>query len=241
MDHCKLSSYPVLHILKVIVQDNEPPTIQEFQDGFTWPYFVLSQSVLSDVGLSPPLIVQQYRAGLGTWLNVKAGHVIMVAEGDRIFLKASQVKRYPDFDTHLNMGAKSNLIHLRYNLPSKRADVRKKILKQKTAMLNHTTSKSLARLSTSPENDDSTPPPPSRLMNKTKPLSHRKTASSMAPSHESVASSSRRTTNISHEVVELTDESDDDPVPSRKRKPSNEIFLSAWPGQKRCQLLANAV
>lgn len=60
-------------------------------------------------------------------------------------------------------------------------------------------------------------------MDKTKLLSHHKTASSTAPSHESVASSSRHTTNTSQEVVELTDESDDDPVPSRKRKPSNEI------------------
>jgi len=34
-------------------------------------------------------------------LNIKPGHQITVKEGDRVFLKARDVKNYQDFDRHL--------------------------------------------------------------------------------------------------------------------------------------------
>ncbi|KAF8234174.1 hypothetical protein L208DRAFT_1263198 [Tricholoma matsutake] len=81
-----------------------PPTVQELQEGFMWPYLVLSGDVLSDLGLNG-LHVQLYRWDLGTWLNIKVEHQITVKERDHIFLKACNVKSYQDFDEHLEAGS----------------------------------------------------------------------------------------------------------------------------------------
>ncbi|KAF8227031.1 hypothetical protein L208DRAFT_1223569, partial [Tricholoma matsutake] len=82
-------------------EDNEPPAILELQEGFSWPYLVLTADVLANLELDTPCLVQLYRQDLGTWLNIKPGHLITVKKGDHVFLKARNVKNYQDFDRHL--------------------------------------------------------------------------------------------------------------------------------------------
>ncbi|KAF8240481.1 hypothetical protein L208DRAFT_1213320, partial [Tricholoma matsutake] len=105
-------------------EDNELPTVQELQEGFMWPYLVLSGDVLSDLRLDG-LHVQLYRQDLGTWLNIKVGHQITVKEHDCIFLKARNVKSYQDFDEHLEAGMASTVVHLRHNLVGECAYLRR--------------------------------------------------------------------------------------------------------------------
>jgi len=101
--------------------------VEEFQEGllaFTWPYFPLSTSVLSALSLigSAPR-VQLYRQALGTWVNVNVGHVIELKEGTRVFLKASHVVDYPDFDKLLKP---ESIPHLRYKLAEERRELRER-------------------------------------------------------------------------------------------------------------------
>ncbi|KAF8236154.1 hypothetical protein L208DRAFT_1035315, partial [Tricholoma matsutake] len=113
-------------------KDDESLTIQEFQAEFQWPHFVLTSDILSDLTLSVPLITQLFQPSLSTWVNVKPGYVITVKEGDHVFLKASQVKSYLDF----NAGSFSSLVHLHYNFPGEHAYRWKELLHRKQKMTN---------------------------------------------------------------------------------------------------------
>ncbi|KAF8230069.1 hypothetical protein L208DRAFT_1157615, partial [Tricholoma matsutake] len=121
--HAKLVSKQGI-VVYAWTKDNEPPTVQELQEGFMWPYLVLSGNVLSDLGLNG-LHVQLYQWDLSTWLNIKVGHQITVKEGDCIFLKARNVKSYQDFDEHLEAGMASTVVHLCHNLVGEHAYLQK--------------------------------------------------------------------------------------------------------------------
>jgi len=87
---------------------------------FTWPYFPLSPSVLSALSLArPDMHVQLYRKALGTWVTISPGHVIELQEHASIFLKASHITNYVDFDKLLNPKSAS-APHLHYNLKGER-------------------------------------------------------------------------------------------------------------------------
>ncbi|EDR07907.1 uncharacterized protein LACBIDRAFT_327688 [Laccaria bicolor S238N-H82] len=128
----KIHAVQVKHSVTVYAwaEDSKPPAIQDFQEGlFTWPYFPLSPSVLSALSLAGPDIhVQLYRKALGTWVTISPGHIIKLQEHTRVFLKASHVIDYADFDKLLNPESTS-APHLRYNLKGERDELRERYKK----------------------------------------------------------------------------------------------------------------
>ncbi|KAF8233721.1 hypothetical protein L208DRAFT_1265437, partial [Tricholoma matsutake] len=115
--------------------DNEPPSVHELQEGFTWLYLVLTADLLADLTLGAPCLVQLYQHKLGTWLNIKSGHQITVKEGDRVFLKSHDMKNCHDFDNHCKAGLASKVVHLHHNLVGEHTCMHKE--------LNHRKGKSL--------------------------------------------------------------------------------------------------
>lgn len=113
-------------------KDNEPPSIHEFQGGWSWPYFKLTPAVLSTVELmgsteTAKPCIQLYRHGLSTWVTIDPGHTIELCAGDRVFLKARHVRCPAGFDDHLRAPSKQATPHLRYNLPRERSYIREKL------------------------------------------------------------------------------------------------------------------
>ncbi|KAF8968976.1 hypothetical protein BDZ97DRAFT_301254 [Flammula alnicola] len=129
----KVHAAQVKHTVTVYAwsEDSKPAAIQDFQEGpFTWPYFPLSSSVLSALSLAGlETRVQLYRKALSTWVTISAGHVIELQEGARVFLKASHVIDYLDFDKLLNPESTS-APHLRYNLAGERQELRERYKKK---------------------------------------------------------------------------------------------------------------
>jgi hypothetical protein len=113
-------------------EDGKPPTVHEFQSGFSWPFFTLVPEILSVVDLTSAgstvrSRVQLYRSALGVWVGVDAGYVLELRAGDRIFLKASHVEDTLEFDKHLHASSKETMPHLRHNLPGERWYVRERL------------------------------------------------------------------------------------------------------------------
>ncbi|KAF8885198.1 hypothetical protein BD779DRAFT_1673833 [Infundibulicybe gibba] len=100
----------------------------EFQGGFTFPYFVITLDVLSNLEL--PIAgddnpcVKLYNHTVMTWTKVKVGHVITLKGRECIFLKALDVTECHDFDNLLSR-SKASESHIRKNLPQERAHVRR--------------------------------------------------------------------------------------------------------------------
>jgi len=85
--------------------DTNEPEIRSIQQGFTWPYFKLSPTMLALVGLehtSKLGALKMYDdVDLEAWLTVDIGHVVVVHEGQQVFLRDRSVKNCPGFDKHL--------------------------------------------------------------------------------------------------------------------------------------------
>jgi len=110
-------------------RDGESPCIHEFQAGFSWRYFIISHSILEALhlaNLSPSVEVQLFHHGLKTWVCIDEGHVVAFHPGVRIFLKATNVVSYPNFDTHLKADVMNAPPHLRYNLAGERRELRQR-------------------------------------------------------------------------------------------------------------------
>ena len=110
-------------------QDASPPLIRMFQAGFTWPFFVLTPSILSLLGLADAARhggLQMYEtASLRAWVHIDDGHTLEVREGHRIFIKDVAVRDYQDFDLH-HIGTRQSAPHLRYDLTTERASLRER-------------------------------------------------------------------------------------------------------------------
>jgi hypothetical protein len=161
----KLCAAQVKHAVIVYAwaEDSKPAIVEEFQEGplaFIWPYFPLSASVLSALSLtgSAPR-VQLYRQALGTWVNVNVGHVIELKEGARVFLKASHVVDYPDFDKLLKP---ESTPHLRYKLAEERRELRERYQGKAKASRKG----KLVECTSSSEDGDGNPPPSQRQFRK---------------------------------------------------------------------------
>ncbi|KIM40256.1 hypothetical protein M413DRAFT_446434 [Hebeloma cylindrosporum] len=90
-------------LLYVWLQDHVQPTVVEFQDGFTWPHFVLDDSVISLAGLAPLPPHHRfniYRPSLGIWTVVSLGHVVEVNENSRVFVKSTDVQHCKNLTEH---------------------------------------------------------------------------------------------------------------------------------------------
>ncbi|KAF8797811.1 hypothetical protein BYT27DRAFT_7124718 [Phlegmacium glaucopus] len=103
----------------------DEPEIRSIQQGFTWPYFKLSPTMLAlvDLECAGELgALQMYDdVDLEAWLTVDVGHVVVVHEGQQVFLRDCSVKNCPGFDKHLK---EIHHPHLRTGLRQERAFVR---------------------------------------------------------------------------------------------------------------------
>jgi len=115
--------------------DGEPPNVHQFQGGFTWPYFIINNEVLSTLELSTSdptnqpssPHVQLYQQSLGTWVGIHWDYVVQLSEGASIFLKARKVCNCIDLDKHIQRVTESDTPHLRYNLPGERRYIRERL------------------------------------------------------------------------------------------------------------------
>ena len=107
-------------------QDASPPLIRMFQAGFAWPFFMLTPSILSLVGLAHTADhggLQMYEtASLGAWVHIDGGHTLEVREGHCISIKDVAVRNYQDFDLH-HIGTQQSTPHLRYDLATEWASL----------------------------------------------------------------------------------------------------------------------
>lgn len=116
-------------------EDGEPPNVFQFQGGFTWPYFIINDEVLSTLELSTSHSanrpssphIQLYQQPLGTWVGIHWDYVVQLSEGASVFLKARKVRSCIDLDKHIQRIAESSAPHLRYNLPGERRYIRERL------------------------------------------------------------------------------------------------------------------
>ncbi|KAF4584777.1 hypothetical protein EYR38_002008 [Pleurotus pulmonarius] len=80
------------------IENGLDPTITAVQDGFVWPHLVVTPSLLDDVGIDGRAVL--YDHSMDVWVNIKVGHIILVHEGDTVFLKAYNVTDLPGFQAH---------------------------------------------------------------------------------------------------------------------------------------------
>ncbi|KAF8223575.1 hypothetical protein L208DRAFT_1065364, partial [Tricholoma matsutake] len=91
------------------IQNSEEPTIFTFQDGFTWPHFVVTLEVLHDLDLVPEevddtsqLHILIYDFVLQSWTKFKLPYVVTMKEEQCcMFFKAANVMNCLNFDAHL--------------------------------------------------------------------------------------------------------------------------------------------
>lgn len=95
------------------------------QDGFSWPHFTVSQKLLEELDLEGRISL--YSPTLLTWTQVKLGHVIVVHERSRIFLKSSKLRDLVDFEEHRNTAFDTQPLHFRSNLARERSSVRSQL------------------------------------------------------------------------------------------------------------------
>ena len=105
--------------------DADEPEIRSIQQGFTWPYLKLSPAILSLVDLERAGelgALQMYDdVNLEAWIVVDVGHILVVYEGQRVFLRDRSAKNCPGFDKHLK---EIHHPHLRTGLRQERTFVR---------------------------------------------------------------------------------------------------------------------
>lgn len=123
------------------LKDGSAPVIVEFQEGFIWPHFVISYSVLEDLDLyTPPSAsldepripppIKLYNQQVNVWTKIKIGHVVTLKAGSHIFLKAVAVTRCEGLDSILSTTSTNQEVHHRRNLAGARKYVRERIVEK---------------------------------------------------------------------------------------------------------------
>jgi hypothetical protein len=86
----------------------------DFQDGFSYPYFKLTEAVLNELelvslgpeGNEPSRPVHYFDPGLDAWVKMKVDSVIELNKpSQKLFLKGIHVTSYLSFDRHLGAAA----------------------------------------------------------------------------------------------------------------------------------------
>lgn len=112
-------------------KDDDGPEESIHQDGFVWPNFCLSSSVLADAGFQDTdenTWYHLYNRLRGTWQWVKANYFLSVDTSAEILIKAVDVKTCARLDEYLMSGTKAtNPPHFRNNLRGERASVKAKL------------------------------------------------------------------------------------------------------------------
>ncbi|KAG6805813.1 hypothetical protein H0H92_013904, partial [Tricholoma furcatifolium] len=113
-------------------EESSPPTIMEFQEGFTYPYFILTPTILNDLNINPSPYFNLYRHSLKVWTTVKAGHSVTIDNTASIFVKSSTIRteHCQAFEASLRTAIDaSKPLHFRHNFQHERAHVKSEILK----------------------------------------------------------------------------------------------------------------
>jgi hypothetical protein len=234
-------------------EDGSPPTVHEFQSGFSWPFFTLIPEILSVVNLTGAgsttrSLVQLYRRALGVWVGVDAGYVVELHAGDRVFLKASHVKDTLEFDKHLHASSKETMPHLRHNLPGERRYVRERL---KEIGLGTMTSSTPSLTDDSGSEDQTvsvkkgrrrlSPIPFSLLLNDHHPLSPKSMTSVLPntvknpPRHHQQRTKRKRTQYSPEQggsdtnVIELSSDDDRSRPPSPSKRAARSVSTKHWP------------
>ena len=195
------------------------PSVVQFQEGFTWPLFVITADVLRELDLLPTPTdgaslqrIMLYNQLQGVWAKIKTDHVVGLKAGDRVFLKFHSVRKCNGFDRLLEGISKT--LHQRHDLPEVRKQVRQQIAEKTKRKVSYLSSKakgkakatSVIELTSSEEDGDLARPAQSLLSTSGGPA---RPARSLSSTSSSSADSSSSTDSPA-------------PVPSisRKRKPA---------------------
>ncbi|SJK97313.1 uncharacterized protein ARMOST_00565 [Armillaria ostoyae] len=103
------------HMVELFVwrMDQEGPVSIEVQDGYEYPEFEISPTILKRIRLPDDEYLYWFRPGiLRRWVEIEVHHVINVKEhGMTIFLKAARIDKCQDFDIFLPLLEKTTAMH----------------------------------------------------------------------------------------------------------------------------------
>ncbi|KAF8548466.1 hypothetical protein OG21DRAFT_1526472 [Imleria badia] len=144
-------------------KNDDPPVTVEFQEGFTYPYFKLTEEVLDDLQLAlseaetSSRAVHFFNRHLDTWVMMKVNSVIdLTGSLQKLFFKGTHVTSYPSFDRHLEAAATPvSRPNPRLSLSQERSHVRR----AQTMMQSHASSslEGIIELTTDDDSGDSLP------------------------------------------------------------------------------------
>lgn len=83
-------------------QDDSRPILHQFQQGFNFPYFAFSSTVLHKLGLLG-VDIQQYSHVHTDWVGINVDHIVKIADGEEpvLFVKATHVNTCMEFSQRL--------------------------------------------------------------------------------------------------------------------------------------------
>ena len=122
-----------MSLMQPLHQDDAEPTVCEFQDGFQFPHFIVTPSIVRELELDRVVSSDEgtrifyFRHDIHTWTKIPVGHVINVKSGESVFLKAPGVVKCLNFDEILHnttITKPKAQFHIRNNLPQERAYIR---------------------------------------------------------------------------------------------------------------------
>jgi hypothetical protein len=122
-----------MSLMQPLHQDDAEPTVCEFQDGFQFPHFIVTPSIVKELELDRVVSsdegtrIYYFRHDIHTWTKIPVGHVVNVKNGESVFLKAPGVINCLNFDEILHnttITKPKAQFHMRNNLPQERAYVR---------------------------------------------------------------------------------------------------------------------
>ncbi|KAJ7599945.1 hypothetical protein C8J56DRAFT_1072663 [Mycena floridula] len=95
----------------VWIENGADPEETAIQDGFSWPDFLLTPSILADIGLDNVKHFSFYRISTMTWVNIKPGHSLNVASHSTILLRKLDVTDCKDLEQRISSLLDSNTSH----------------------------------------------------------------------------------------------------------------------------------
>jgi hypothetical protein len=74
------------------VLDDSEPVIVKYQDGFTWPHFLVSRLIIDDLGFeNHTTSLKLLRPSFGRWSRIQENYVVSVDSNNHVFLKGMDV------------------------------------------------------------------------------------------------------------------------------------------------------
>ncbi|KAG6915505.1 hypothetical protein DXG01_011153 [Tephrocybe rancida] len=105
-------------------QDGVESTVYEFQEGFVWPHFVITESVISLLDFATETSqVKIYNCSICMWTKILLGHVVELWDNEQVLLKAIHVTDCLDLDNVLARTLRPSMPNIT-NIATERAFVR---------------------------------------------------------------------------------------------------------------------